>query len=839
MSILDQPWFSHIKRPSRYIGNEINSIRKDSTAVEVSIALAFPDVYEVGMSHLGLKILYHTLNSHIWLAAERVFSPWTDLEKELRERRLPLPTLESGRPLLDFDIIGFSLQHELSFTNVLNILHLSGIPFLSEQRDDSFPLIIAGGPACFNPEPVADFFDTMVIGDGEEAALEICRRVKEIKRAKQWKKQAFLSELTHIEGVYVPHLFKPSYKADGVIHTIEPLLESYEEVRKAIIPDIDYSPSLCRQVVPFAELIHDRLVVEISRGCTRGCRFCQAGMIYRPTRERSPASVIDLAEISLKETGFEELSLLSLSSGDYSCLDQLLEKLMDRQAKSRVAISLPSLRIDSLNPNWFDQIKRVRKTGFTLAPEAGSDRLRRVINKSLTNKDILNIAPQIYRAGWNLIKLYFMIGLPTENDEDLQQLVDLVERLAHSAKQEGGRKKLNVSVATFVPKAHTPFMWMPQLPFEESQQRIQFIRNAFKDKRIRVKWNQPELSWLEGIFSRGDRRLSKVLLEAWRLGARFDAWGEHFNIDIWKEAFTLSDLDPDFYLYRPRSTDEVLPWDHIKSGVSEEYLLKESEKALRGEVTPDCRQKCLECGVCDHKRIRPVLYEDWNLPVETKTDTLRHDIFETKRHRITFSKTGIAKYLGHLELVHLFIRAFKRAGLNLIYSKGFHPMPKISFTSALPVGTESMHETLEIELSDTIPTSLVRQRITQQLPSGIKILHFEEVPHGKGKLTLKESHYHIAMDGLRVEQADLDRFLQSEFFPVSKTAKGNRKTIDARSLVKAMSLVPPNGLSLIITHDPGPKLKPIDIIKEVFHLSDQETQRMKILKTNQVMTHSL
>jgi len=628
----------------------------------------------------------------------------------------------------------------------------------------------------------------------------------------------------------------PISSAFWACHSIEPLLESYEEVNKAIIPDIDCIPFPSRHIVPFTELIHDRLVIEISRGCTRGCRFCQAGMIYRPTRERSPASVIDLAGISLKETGFEELSLLSLSSGDYSCLDQLLEELMDRQAKNKVSVSLPSLRIDSLNPSWFDQIKRVRKTGFTLAPEAGSDRLRRVINKSLTNESILDIAPQVYKAGWNLIKLYFMIGLPTEDDEDLQQLVDLAEKIAHSAKGKGGSKRLNVSVATFVPKAHTPFMWMPQLPLKESQQRIQFVQNAIKNKRIRVKWNQPELSWLEGIFSRGDRRLSKALIEAWRLGARFDAWGEHFNMEIWKQAFALSNLDPDFYLYRPRSTDEVLPWDHIKSGVTKNYLLKEREKALRGEETPDCREKCLECGVCDHKRIDPVLHKEWDPPMEMVTDIPCRSVFEARRHRITFSKTGRVKYLGHLELVRLFIRAFKRAGLNLIYSKGFHPMPKISFTSALPVGTESIHETVDIELSDTIPASLLRQRISQQLPSGINILHFENIPLEKKKLTLRESHYHIATDGLRVEQADLDRFLQSEYFPVSKTTKGNKKTINARSMVKSINLVPPGGLKLVITHDPGPKLKPIDIMKGVFHLSDQETQRMKILKTNQIMT---
>ncbi len=835
MSVLDQPWFSHIKRPSRYIGEEINSIRKDPAATEVSIALAFPDVYEVGMSHLGLKILYHILNSHDWLTAERVFSPWVDLERELWERRLPLPTLESGRPLKDFDIVGFSLQHELSFTNVLTILHLSGIPFLSEQRDDSFPLIIAGGPTCFNPEPIAPFFDAIVVGDGEEAALEICRRIREAKGTKSKRKQDTLRELTDIVGLYVPHLFKPHYKIDGRIHSIEPLLKGYVEVKKAIIPDINQNPPLCRQIVPFTELVHDRLVIEISRGCTRGCRFCQAGMIYRPTREKNPTSVIDHAGISLKQTGFEELSLLSLSSGDYSCLDLLLKELMDRQANGRVAISLPSLRIDSLKPSWLDQIKRVRKTGFTLAPEAGSDRLRRVINKSLTNEDILNMAPQVYRAGWNLIKLYFMIGLPTECDEDLQNIVDLVEEIARSANEKGGKAKLNVSVATFVPKAHTPFMWMPQLPLEESQRRIHFVRNAFKSKRIRVKWNPPELSWLEGVFSRGDRRLSSALIEAWRLGARFDAWTEHFNMDLWKEAFARSGLDPESYLYHQRSTAELLPWDHIKSGVTKKYLLNEREKALRGKITPDCRHKCLECGVCDHKRIDPVLFEGWKPHTKRETGLPPQDVFRAKKYRMTFSKTGIAKYLGHLELARLFVRAFKRAGLNLVYSNGFHPMPKVSFASALPVGTESLHETVDIELYETLSTSLVRAKVTQQLPNGINILDLKDITHDKKKLTLEESHYHITMDGLQVEQTALDRFLQSESFPVSKTRKGKYNTVNARSIVKSINLVPPNGLNLIITHEPGPTLRPVDIIKGVFHLSDQEAQRMRILKTNQVM----
>ena len=835
MSILDKPWFFHIKRPSRYLGNEINSIKKDLATAEVSIALTFPDVYEVGMSHLGLKILYHILNSCDWLAAERVFSPWVDLEKELRDRGIPISSLESSRPLLDFDIVGFSLQHELSFTNVLNILHLSRIPFLSEQRDHSFPLIIAGGPACFNPEPVASFFDAIVIGDGEEATLQICRKVREAKRKRVKSKEDLLYELANIKGVYVPPFFRVHYKTAGTINSIEPLLKGYEEVEKAIVPDISQYPSPCRQVVPFTELVHDRLAIEISRGCTRGCRFCQAGMIYRPTREQNPALVVNNVAMALNLTGFEELSLLSLSSGDYSSLGQLLRELMDRQSKEKTAISLPSLRVDSVDPAWFDQIKRVRKTGFTLAPEAGSDRLRRVINKPLSNGDILNMAREVYGAGWNLIKLYFMIGLPTEGHEDLQDIIHLVEEITRITKNKGKKAKLNISVATFVPKSHTPFMWIPQLRFEEGQRRIQLIHNAFKGRRVRVKWNQPELSWLEGIFSRGDRRLSRALIEAWRLGARFDAWGEHFKMDIWKEAFTRSGLDPEFYLYRSRSTEEPLPWDHIKSGVKKKYLKKEWEKALQSKVTPDCREKCLECGVCDHKRIDPVLFEDWVPTLKMERHMSNHRSAVIRKCRITFSKTTSARYLSHLELARLFIRAFKRAGLNLVYSKGFHPMPKVSFSSALPVGTESIHETVDIELYETIPISLVRQEINRQLPNGIKVIYLEDMTHERKSPRLKESHFHITMDGLRVEQTDLEEFLQSKYFPIAKTRKGRDQIINARSMVKSMTLIPPNGLNLVITHDSGPKLKPIDIIKGIFHLSDQGALGMRILKTRQVM----
>jgi radical SAM family uncharacterized protein len=437
MSILDHNWFSNIIRPSRYLGNEVNSVKKDPSRVDVSIALAFPDIYEIGMSHLGLKILYNILNNQEWLAAERVFSPWVDLENELRSRGIPLATLESERPLSGFDLVGFSLQHELSYTNVLNMLDLSGIPFLSEDRTEKDPLIIAGGPACFNPEPVADFFDLMVIGDGETAALEICRVIRGTKKQKTINKKELLHELRHIRGIYIPSFFSIHYCADGSVKEIEPHHADYREVKKAILSDLDDYPYPERQIVPFTELIHDRVSIEISRGCTRGCRFCQAGMIYRPVRERSPESIIEKAETALKLTGYEDLSLLSLSSGDYSCIGPLLETLMDRQSPKHVGVSLPSLRMDSLNTAMIEQVKRVRKTGFTLAPEAGNDRLRRVINKGLTQDDILGTANVVYRAGWKLIKLYFMTGLPYEGDEDLQDIIGLSKQITRLAGKKG------------------------------------------------------------------------------------------------------------------------------------------------------------------------------------------------------------------------------------------------------------------------------------------------------------------------------------------------------------------------------------------------------------------
>ena len=710
------------------MGTEFNAVYKDPDSVKLRAALLFPDLYEIGMSHLGLELLYHILNQYNDIWAERVYAPALDLEEALRKQQQPLTSLESGTPLSAFDLLGISLQYELSYTNLLTMLELGGVTWLAASRRPEEPVVIAGGPVCCNPEPVAPFFDAILIGEGEEAIVEIARLIQDWRETGS-NRQELYQGLETIEGVYVPSLFDMEYDADGYLKEIIPLGRR-QRIRRRVIADLNTHPLCSKPLVPQVQIVHDRLNVEISRGCTRGCRFCQAGFIYRPVRERAPEAIVSWAEEALAASGFEELSLLSLSTGDYGCLTPLLTCLMDRLEKHRIALSFPSMRADTLCSDLMKQIKRVRKTGFTIAPEAGSERLRRAINKNLTESEILATIRQAFELGWNLLKMYFIIGFPMEEPEDLQALANLCREALCVAKEVNSRARLNVSINTFIPKPHTPFQWERQLAREESQEKLHLVKNLLKQKGIDIKWNPTDQSWLEGILARGDRRLAPVIMEAQRLGCRFDAWTEHAKIGNWHRAFSACGLREDFY-FRERREEELLPWNHLDVGVSKEFLLAERRRAWEAVQTPDCRKVgCLDCGVCDWIKVQPhtcsVMLESGNqaAPEISSPDQIT-------RYRLHYSKLDDAKWLSHLELMTIFYRSLRRSGLRLHFTQGFHPLPRISFYGALPVGIESLMETMDIELEQTYSQAEIVTRLNSVLPSGIKILGVEELGASK------------------------------------------------------------------------------------------------------------
>lgn len=593
---------ARVEKPGRYLGKELGAVRKDPDRVALRFALAFPEVYEIAQSHPGLQILYDLLNRRDDVYAERVYAPWLDLEALLRDNGFPLVSLETFTPLRDFNVIGFSLQYELTYTNLLAMLDLGGIPLEAAERDCSAPLVIAGGPCAFNPEPLAPFLDAVLLGDGEQAVYDICDTVL------RWNgddRGDLLEAVGRIDGVYVPSLYEPEYVGGRLVGVRPCRPDVPEVVEKRVLKDLNSVPLPQTHVVPTIKVVHGRPNLEVMRGCVKGCRFCQAGYIYRPLREKEPQRVLEQAKNAVEATGTDELSLLSLSTGDYSCVNPVLTELMNQYADQRVAVSLPSTRVDALAPSLLEQIRRVRKTGFTLAPEAGSQRMRDIIQKEYQEEELIEAARQIFDLGWRSVKLYFMLGLPGETNDDLMGIVDLAAKVKAAG---GGRCEVTASVSTFVPKAHTPFQWAAQIDVPETQQRQSLLRRELSRRRLRFKWHDARTSYLEGIFSRGDRRVAKLLRAAYDLGCRFDGWTEHCHFELWELALAETGIDPAAYLGR-RYLNEALPWDHLSSGVTKAFLQRELAHAVEGRLTPDCSvERCTYCGACDFKTVRNVDY---------------------------------------------------------------------------------------------------------------------------------------------------------------------------------------------------------------------------------------
>ena len=726
-----------VERPGRYIGGEWNAVRKDPAGIEARIALIFPDVYEIGASYLGQKILYHILNRHPSLAAERVFAPWPDMEEGLRKKGLPLFSLESQTPLGHFDILGFSLLYELNYSNILTVLELGGIPFFSEERGEGTPLVLAGGPAAFNPEPVSDLFDAFLIGDGEEAFVEIAETYIALRRSGAPRRE-ILRGLSGIPGVYVPGLYESYAPSGSALLARRPRRGAPDRIKKRITARLG-SPSYPEAiVVPDIQAVFDRVTIEVARGCPQRCRFCQATSIYSPFRVMDPVSVRRKVLRSLAATGFEDVSLSALSISDYPFLELTVTALMNELAGKKVSLSLSSLRPKGLSASVAENILKVRKTGFTLVPEAGTDRLRRVINKELDNQDILAAAGTAFDRGWRLLKLYFMVGLPTEREEDLEGIVRLVEEVLQLGRSVmKGPPRINLSLSSFIPKPHTPFQWLAMEDEQALREKQRFVRSRLSRHRsVAVRSHPTDSSVLEAVFSRGDRRLAAPLVRSWMRGSRFDSWKDRFDFSRWAESFSAEGIDQRTYL-GPLEKDTVLPWDHIETGIKKEFLLAELAKAMGEERTASCLDRsCAVCRGCDRPvgilRTRPPVFK----PSSVKPAGFGRRTDLPIRYEVFYEKSGPARFLSHRDLTSHLQRSLRRAGVEVAHSAGFHPKMLMSYAPALPLGMVAKKECFEFKSFFSYDLRALLRRLQRSSRSGVRFLRLHRV--GDAEVSLNE-----------------------------------------------------------------------------------------------------
>ncbi len=711
-----------VQKPVRYSGGEYNSVVKAHASTGAKFLLAFPEVYEIGMSYLGLKILYGILNGLPNCLAERAFSPWPDMEKIMREQGAPLYSLETFTPAKEFDCIGITLQYEMTFTNVLQLLDLSGLEFLASKRKEEDPVILGGGPSAFNPEPLADFFDLFIVGDGEESMVALAVLFEKKKKEKLSKKE-FLKLACAVEGAYVPSFYSPEYAADGTVKScVKNEQAAPDRVRKAWVRDLDKACFPVAPVVPYMNVVQDRVTLEIMRGCARGCRFCVSGMSTRPVRERSVNKLMELARASQADTGYNEISLSSLSSTDHSGIEPLAEAVESEFSGKHVSISLPSSRIDAFSASIAAKLSKVRRSTLTFALEAATEKLRAAINKPISEADVLSAAEKAFAGGWENIKMYFMLGLPGETEADILAIGDLAKKINQLGRQQNKRfRGLTVNVAFFVPKPHTPFQWMAQDTGQSFKQKIDVLRKVVNPKWI--KWHSVDLSALEGVFARGDRRLSGVLLSAYNKGARFDAWHELFSASRYAEAFKENGLDPAFYANRERTYEEVLPWDLIDTGVRKEFLKEENEKSKRAETTPYCaKEACNSCGL--EKECASV-----SVPggIEEPRIT-RAPSGSALKIRVKYAKTERAKFISHLDALNTVHHILMRTGMPVVFSDGFNPHVKTAFSPALSVGVSSEAESFDFELYGSFDRAAVEAALKKASPEGIRIISAEKIP---------------------------------------------------------------------------------------------------------------